>query len=75
MKQTMKERTVDPERAIIAHDQAPVIVQPADRSFDNPAPLVAPQCVTTLRGRPDAIPLVRKTYYQCSSTYLWLHYK
>jgi hypothetical protein len=40
----MKERPVDLERAVIAHDQAPVVPQPADGAFDDPATPIPLNC-------------------------------
>ena len=39
----MKERPVDLERAVVAHDQTPVVSQPADGALDDPAAATAPQ--------------------------------
>src|ERR1700752_1640820 len=55
----MKERPVDLERAVIAHDQAPSSPQPADGAFDDPATPIPSQCTTVLRRRANAILLVR----------------
>src|SRR6266699_3531729 len=55
----MKERPIDLERAVIAHNQAPVIPQPADGTLDDPAAPIPPQRATILRGRTNAILLVR----------------
>jgi hypothetical protein len=55
----MKEGSVDLERAVIAHDQAPVVPQPADGAFDNRATPIPSQCATVLRRRANAILLVR----------------
>jgi len=55
----MKERPVDLERAVIAHDQAPEVSQPADGALDDPTPPVPPQRPAILRGRTYPIFLVR----------------
>lgn len=55
----MKEPAVDRQGTIIAHHQTPGIPQPADGTLHDPAPLVAPQRPAVLRGRADAILLVR----------------
>src|SRR6266568_4662783 len=55
----MKERPVDLQRAVVAHDQTPVIPQPADGTFHDPTPPVSPQRATILRRRTNAILLVR----------------
>src|SRR5271168_2110966 len=47
----MKEGTIDRERAVVAHDQAPEVPQPGVSAFDNPAPPVAPQGSAVLRRR------------------------
>src|SRR5712692_3387929 len=55
----MKERAVDRERAVVAHDQASEVSEPGVGPFDNPSPSVATQGSAILGGRPNAIPLVR----------------
>ena len=55
----MKERSINSERAIMAHYQTPVIAQPADGAFDDPAASIAPQRATILCRRTNAILLVR----------------
>src|ERR1700680_899196 len=55
----MKERSINSKRAIMAHHQTPVIAQPADSAFDDPAASIAPQRATILRRRTNAILLVR----------------
>src|SRR6516162_2656073 len=55
----MKERPVDLERAIVAHHQAPEIAQPRVGALDNATTLIAPQRSPVLRGRTNAILLVR----------------
>src|SRR5271157_340558 len=55
----MKERAVDRERAVVAHHQAPEVPEPGVGAFDDPPPLVAPQCSAVLRGRSNAILPVR----------------
>src|SRR5712692_3600691 len=55
----MKEGTIDGERTVVAHDQAPEVSEPGVGAFDNPAPPVAPQRSAILRRGPNAIPLVR----------------
>ena len=47
----MKERAIDRERAVVAHDQAPEVTEPGVGAFDNPSPSVAPQRSTVLRRR------------------------
>src|SRR5260370_3057262 len=55
----MKERPVNREGAVVAHDQASEVAQPRVGALDDPAPFVAPQCPAILRCRPNAIFLVR----------------
>ena len=55
----MKERPVDLERAVIAHNQAPVIPQPANGALHNTAAAIAPQGAAILRRRTNAILFVR----------------
>ncbi len=55
----MKERAIDCERTVVAHNQAPEVSQPSVGAFDNPSPLVPPQGSAVLGCGPDAIPLVR----------------
>jgi hypothetical protein len=47
----MKERAVDVQRAVVAHDQSPEIAEPADRALDDPTSPVAPQLAPILGGR------------------------
>src|SRR5579863_7072585 len=62
----MKESAVDRERAVVAHDQAPEVSEPGVGAFDNPTPSVASQRSAILRGRPDAIPLVRANQFDAA---------
>src|SRR6266852_1182202 len=55
----MKERAIDGERAVVAHDQAPKVPKPRVGAFDDPSPSVAPQGSAILRRGPNAISLVR----------------
>src|SRR3984893_6350521 len=55
----MKERAIDGERAVVAHDQASEVSQPGVGPFDNPAPPIAPQRSAILRRGPNAILFVR----------------
>ena len=55
----MKERAVDGQRSVIAHDQAAVVADPADGSLDDPAPFVAPKGATVLRARSGPVLMVR----------------
>ena len=47
----MKERAIDRERAVVAHDQAPEVTEPGVGAFDNPSSPVTPQRSTVLRLR------------------------
>src|SRR5207302_5894280 len=51
----MKERPVDLERAVLAHNQAPVIPQPANGALHDPAAAIAPQGAAILPRRTNAI--------------------
>src|SRR2546421_130503 len=55
----MKERPVDLERAVLAHNQAPVIPQPANGALHDPAAAIAPQGAAILPRRTNAILFVR----------------
>src|ERR1700686_3974639 len=55
----MKERAIDGEGAVVAHDQASEVSQPGVGPFDNPAPPIAPQRSAILRRGPNAILFVR----------------
>ncbi len=47
----MKEPTIDRQRTIVAHGQAPVVAQPSKDALHDLAPLVSPQGSAVLRGR------------------------
>ena len=51
----MKERAIDRERAVVAHDQASEVSQPGVGAFDDPSPPVAPQRSAILCRGPNAI--------------------
>ena len=55
----MKERAIDCERAVVAHDQSPEVSQPGVGPFHNPSPPIAPQRSAILRRGPNAILFVR----------------
>jgi hypothetical protein len=55
----MKKGTIDLERTVVAYYQAPEVSEPADRAFDHPASSVPAQRSAILRGRTNAILLVR----------------
>src|SRR5947207_4460836 len=57
----MKERPVDLERAVLAHNQAPVIPQPANGALHDPAAAIAPQGAAILPRRTNAIVLARRS--------------
>jgi hypothetical protein len=51
----MKERPVDLQRTVIAHNESTKIPEPRERAFDRPASFVASQDASILRGR--AVPV------------------
>lgn len=55
----MKERAIDGERTVIAHNQASEVSEPGVGSFDNPSPPVAPQRSAILSCGANAVSLVR----------------
>src|SRR2546428_12512963 len=55
----MKERSIDREGAVVAHDQASEVAQPRVGALDDPAPFVSPKRAAVLRCRSNAISLVR----------------
>ena len=55
----MKKGAIDLERTVVANYQAPEVAEPADRAFDHPASSVPAQRSAILRGRTNAILLVR----------------
>jgi len=56
----MKKRSVDRERAIVAHNQTAEISQPSEGALYRPAPFVAPQDPPILRRRMATIRAVRR---------------
>ena len=59
----MKERLIDGQRAVVAYDQSPVVAQPADGTFNDPAPLIPPQGSAVLGGRPGSVLAVRSDQF------------
>jgi|SRR5579859_683267 len=55
----MKKSTIDCERTVVAHNQAPEVSQLGIGTFHDPSPLVTSQGPSVLGGRPHGIPLVR----------------
>src|SRR5271167_4930728 len=55
----MKECAIDFERAVVTDYQAPEVSEPADRAFNDPAFSISAQRAAILRGRANAIFLVR----------------
>lgn len=55
----MEEGLINPQRAVIAHDQAPEIAEPSEGAFDGPAPFVTPQRPAVLCRRLAPILAVR----------------
>jgi hypothetical protein len=62
----MKERAVDLERAVVAHDQTPEVSEPSVGAFDDPSPPIAPQRSAILGCRPNAIALVRTDQFDAT---------
>src|SRR5271157_2490485 len=62
----MKERAVDLERAVVAHQQAAEVPQPADGAFNDPAFSVSAQRPAILRGRTYPILLVRADQFNAT---------
>ncbi len=55
----MKERAMDRERAVVAHDQLSEVSKPSIGALHDPSPAIAPQGPTVLGRGPNAISLVR----------------
>src|SRR2546425_11156981 len=64
----MKECLVDGERAVVAHDQAPKVPQPADRALDDPTPLIPPQGAPILGRRSGSVLVVGRDQGNSSSS-------
>jgi len=62
----MKERAVDRERTVVAHDQASEVSEPGVGAFHDPSPSVAAQSPTVLRRGPHTIPLMRADQFNSS---------
>ena len=62
----MKKRPVDGERAVVAHDQAPIVPDPADGALHDPAPLVSPEGSPILGRRPRSVPVMRRNQLDSS---------
>ena len=56
----MKERPIDLERAVIAHDESAKVSQPSEGALDRPAPSVAPQDASILRRCAMAVRAMRR---------------
>ena len=61
----MKERPIDGERAVVAHDQAAEVAEPSEGAFHDPAPPVAPQRSAVLRRRLAPILAMRARSTRC----------
>jgi len=59
----MKERAIDRERAVVAHDQASEVSQPGVGALHDPSPSVAPQGSTVLCRRANAVFFVRTNQF------------
>src|SRR3989441_6007326 len=55
----MKERPVDLQRTVIAHNEPTKVAQPSERALDRPAPFVAPEDASILRRRAMAVRAMR----------------
>src|SRR5712692_2975470 len=55
----MKERAINRQRAVVAHDQSAEVAQPGDGAFHRPPPLVAPQRTAVLGRGLATIPAMR----------------
>src|ERR1700681_2580296 len=55
----MKKGAIDLKRTVVTYYQAPEVAEPADRAFDHPAFSVPAQRSAILRGRTNAVLLVR----------------
>ena len=64
----MKKGAIDLQRRVVAYDQAAEIAEPADRAFDHPAFSVSAQRSAILRGRTNAIFLVRTDQFDPATT-------
>jgi hypothetical protein len=62
----MKKGAIDCERAIVTHYQATEVAEPGVGAFDDPTPLVPPQCPAILRCWPNAILLVRADQFDAA---------
>ncbi len=56
----MKERPVDLQRTVIAHDESAKVSEPGEGALDRPAPFVAPQDTSILRRRAMAVRAMRR---------------
>src|SRR5207245_7934148 len=54
----MKEAAIDCQRAVVAHDQTPIVPEPADGALDNPAPLIPPEGSPILGRQPLPVPVM-----------------
>jgi hypothetical protein len=62
----MKKGAIDWERAIVTHYQATEVAEPGVGAFDDPTPLVPPQCPAILGCWPNAIFLVRADQFDAA---------
>jgi len=56
----MKERPIDLERTVVAHNESAKVAEPCERALDRPAPFVAPQDTSILRRRAMAVGTMRR---------------
>src|SRR5208283_1861008 len=64
----MKEATIDRQRAVVTHRQAPKVAQPGDGALNDPAPFVTPQRSAILRGRFAPTRTMRSDGFDTTST-------
>jgi hypothetical protein len=54
----MKEAAIDCQRAVVAHNQTPIVPEPTDGALDDPAPLIPPEGSPILGRRPLPVPVM-----------------
>jgi hypothetical protein len=56
----MKERPIDLERTVVAHNESAKVAVPCERALYGPAPFIAPQDTSILRRHAMAVRAVRR---------------
>jgi hypothetical protein len=56
----MKERPVDLERTVIAHNESTKVAEPSERALDRPTPFVPPEDASILRRRAMTVRAMRR---------------